>query len=109
MMMRNLFSAALLLITALSLAPQALVCGTVQKHECSCCGEGPDCTCCTIAPAYPDQAAASTETSRLSQPQGRIWETVAHTAPAGQAAAIGLALETVHGPPPLLNTSQLRL
>ena len=109
MMSRALFSAALLLITVLSLAPQALVCGTAEKHKCTCCTDAQNCSCCTMAPLYPDQAAASPEASRVSPPEAWMPVSELHSAPVGSALTIGLFVETVHGPPPLQQTSQLRI
>ena len=109
MMPRNLISAALVLVSALSLAPQALVCGTIQKHRCSCCDAGDACSCCTIAPLYPDQAAASPETASPTVPDA--WTPVAefHPVPGPSEPVAGPLVETVHGPPLLLQTSLLRI
>jgi hypothetical protein len=109
MMSRTAPSAALLFVLALSLAPQSLVCGTVQKHECSCCGEGNACTCCDIVPLYPDQAAASASAPRVSTPEA--WMPIADgmNPPAGSDPTLPLTVERIHGPPPLLLITPLRI
>lgn len=108
-MCRLPLSAALLFISVLSLAPQAWVCGTVQRHECSCCGGGNACTCCDIVPLYPDQAAAAASVPRVSTPEA--WTPVADgmNPPAGSDLVLPFAVERIHGPPPLLQTTPLRI
>ena len=109
MMSRSFFAAALLVISALSLAPQAQVCGTVQKHACTCCDEGGACTCCDIVPLYPDQAAAAASVPHIAAPDS--WTPIAAGAnpTAGTALSVPSAVERIHGPPPLQQTSQLRI
>jgi hypothetical protein len=109
MMTRVPFSAALLLMSLLSLAPQAWVCGTVEKHECSCCGGGNACTCCDIVPLYPDQDAAEASAPRVSTPEA--WTPFADgmNPPAGSDPTLPLAVERIHGPPPLLPITPLRI
>jgi hypothetical protein len=109
MMSRTAPSAALLFVLALSLAPQALVCGAVQKHECSCCGEGNDCTCCDIVPLYPEQAAAAVSPPQVAVPA--MWTAFegAQPLPADDVAVTAPVAGRIHGPPPLQETSRLRL
>lgn len=109
MRMKPLFAAAFMLILSVSLAPQALVRGTVEKHVCSCCDDGPDCSCCSIAPVYPDEAATPVAAARASGPAAWTPLTGVPIAPGGAFMLPPTAAERVHSPPPLLQTSQLRI
>jgi len=108
-MSRMMFAGSLAMIMALSLAPRALVCGSAQKHECSCCDMGDACTCCDIVPFYPEQAAASPEAVRVSAPEAWMATTGPDVLSDGGSAPVIFVVESAHGPPPFLKTTQLRI